>query len=169
MHALATRSDLKIFVVESNGDGDAAVDRLLSMDVNATLVQFENLSRVIAECDYVIVEALATGSSEILCSAGSHGVAALGYCEQKPVWLVTARGTRLPTVLWEGMTSQVLGVVTSDDHDDHDDRKSESLVDVVPASLFSRVISPLGVSDDLTSPFLPECPPATELLKHSAM
>ena len=169
LHALATRSDLKIFVVESNGDGDAAVDRLLSMDVNATLVQFENLSRVIAECDYVIVEALATGSSEILCSAGSHGVVALGYCEQKPVWLVTARGTRLPTVLWEGMTSQVLGVVTCDDHDDRDDRKSESLVDVVPASLFSRVISPLGISDDLASPFLPECPPATELLKHSAM
>lgn len=60
-------------------------------------------------------------------------------------------------------------VVTSDDHDDHDDRKFESLVDVVPASLFSRVISPLGMSDDLASPFLPECPPATELLKHSAM
>jgi translation initiation factor 2B subunit (eIF-2B alpha/beta/delta family) len=172
LHALATRSDLKIYVVESNGDGDAAVDRLLSMDVNATLVQFENLSRVIAECDYVIVEALATGSSEVMCSAGSHGVAALGYCEQKPVWLVTPLGTRLPNVLWAGMTSQVLGVATSeghDDHDDHDAREHQSLVDVVPACLFSRVISPLGVSDDLTSPFLAECPPATELLKQSAM
>jgi hypothetical protein len=172
LHALATRSDLKIYVVESNGDGDAAVDRLLSMDVNATLVQFENLSRVIAECDYVIVEALATSSSEIMCSAGSHGVAALGYCEQKPVWLVTALGTRLPNVLWVGMTSQVLGVATSGDRDDrgdHDDHDDQSLVDVVPASLFSRVISPLGISDDLTSPFLPECPPATELLKQSAM
>ena len=175
LHALATRSDLKIFVVESNGDGDAAVDRLLSMDVNANLVQFENLSRVIAECDYLIVEALATSSSEVMCSAGSHGVAALGYCEQKSVWLVTPLGTRLPNVLWAGMTSQVLGVATSgdsDDHgdqDDHDDREHQSLVDVVPASLFSRVISPLGISDDLTSPFLPECPPATELLKHSAM
>jgi hypothetical protein len=142
------------------------------MDVNATLVQFENLSRVIAECDYVIVEALATSSSEIMCSAGSHGVAALGYCEQKPVWLVTALGTRLPNVLWVGMTSQVLGVATSGDRDDrgdHDDHDDQSLVDVVPASLFSRVISPLGISDDLTSPFLPECPPATELLKQSAM
>jgi hypothetical protein len=145
------------------------------MDVNATLVQFENLSRVITECDYVIVEALATSSSEILCSAGSHGVAALGYCEQKPVWLVTALGTRLPNVLWAGMTSQVLGVAVSDDrddrddHGDHDDHDQQSLVDVVPASLFSRVISPVGISDDLTSPFLPECPPATELLKQSAM
>jgi hypothetical protein len=142
------------------------------MDVNVNLVQFENLSRVIAECDYVIVEALATGSSEVMCSAGSHGVAALGYCEQKPVWLVTALGTRLPNVLWAGMTSQVLGVATSGDRDDrgdHDDHDDQSLVDVVPASLFSRVISPLGISDDLTSPFLPECPPATELLKQSAM
>jgi hypothetical protein len=70
------------------------------------------------------------------------------------------------------MTSQVLGVATSEGHDDrdnHDDRDHQSLVDVVPLSLFSRVISPLGISDDLTSPFLPECPPATELLKHSAM
>jgi len=88
---------------------------------------------------------------------------------------VTALGTRLPNVLWAGMTSQVLGVATSgdsDDHgdqDDHDDREHQSLVDVVPASLFSCVISPLGISDDLTSPFLPECPPATELLKQSAM
>jgi hypothetical protein len=85
---------------------------------------------------------------------------------------VTALGTRLPNVLWAGMTSQVLGVVDSDDHDDHEDhndRDDQSLVDVVPASLFSRVISPLGISDDLISPFLPECPPATELLKQSAM
>jgi hypothetical protein len=70
------------------------------------------------------------------------------------------------------MTSQVLGVATSEGHgdqDDHDDREHQSLVDVVPASLFSRVISPLGISDDLISPFLPECPPATELLKQSAM
>jgi hypothetical protein len=73
------------------------------------------------------------------------------------------------------MTSQVLGVATSeghddrDNHDDRDDHNDQSLVDVVPASLFSRVISPLGISDDLISPFLPECPPATELLKQSAM
>ena len=71
-----------------------------------------------------------------------------------------------------GYDEQVLGVATSDDRDnrgDHDDREHQSLVDVVPASLFSRVISPLGISDDLTSPFLAECPPATELLKQSAM
>jgi hypothetical protein len=42
-------------------------------------------------------------------------------------------------------------------------------VDLMPASLFSRVISKDGISDDLSQPFVAECPPTTELLRHSAM
>ncbi|MDA3016579.1 MAG: hypothetical protein O2841_00910 [Actinomycetota bacterium] len=157
LHALASRGDAKIFVVESNGDGDAAVERLATMNVDATLVQFEELSRVVGGCDVVIVEALAAGPTEVLCSAGSHGVAALAYCLQKPVWLVTACGTRLPTALWTAMVAGVNASSTASD------------VDVFSASLFSRVISKQGVSDDLSQPFVAECPPTTELLRHSAM
>ncbi len=156
LHALAPRSDLKIFVVESNGDGDAAVDRLQRIDVDATLIQHENLSRVISQCDIVIIEALATGASDVLCSGGSHAVAALAYCEQKPVWLVTSCGTRLPESLWIGM----LADVSAD---------SESAVDVVPVSLVKQIISPNGVTQDVTTPFIAECPPTTELLRRSAM
>lgn len=153
LHALASRGDVRIFVVESNGDGDAAVERLASMDVEATLVQFEELSRVVSGCDLVIVEALAAGPTEVLCSAGSHAVAALAYCLQKPVWLVTACGTRLPTALWSAMVAG--------------DAANE--VDLLSTSLFSRVISKNGVSDDLSQPFEAECPPTTEMLRHSAM
>jgi hypothetical protein len=153
LNALASRGDVKLFVVESNGDGDAAVERLTSMDVEATLVQFEELSRAVSSCDVLIVEALAAGPTEVLCSSGSHAVAALGYVTQKPVWLVAACGTRLPAPLWSAMTSG--------------DAVSE--VDLLPASLFSRVISKDGISDDLSQPFVAECPPTTELLRHSAM
>jgi hypothetical protein len=153
LNALASRGDVKLFVVESNGDGDAAVERLTSMDVEATLVQFEELSRVVSSCDVLIVEALAAGPTEVLCSSGSHAVAALGYVTQKPVWLVAACGTRLPAPLWSAMTSG--------------DAANE--VDLMPASLFSRVISKDGISDDLSQPFVAECPPTTELLRHSAM
>jgi hypothetical protein len=153
LNALASRGDVKLFVVESNGDGDAAVERLTSMDVEATLVQFEELSKAVGGCDVLIVEALAAGPTEVLCSPGSHAVAALGYCLQKPVWLVTACGTRLPAPLWSAMTSG--------------DAVTE--VDLLSASLFSQVISKDGISNDLSQPFVAECPPTTELLRHSAM
>ena len=153
LHALASRVDVKIFVVESNGDGDAAVERLVGMNVDATLVQFEELSRVVNGCDVVVIEALAAGPSDVLCGSGSHAVAALAFCSQKPVWLVTACGTRLPKPLWSAMTAG----------------DAANNVDLLSASLFSRVISKNGISDDLTQPFEAECPPTTELLRHSAM
>lgn len=156
LHSLAPRGDLKIFVVESNGDGDAAVDRMQRIDVDATLVQHENLSRVISQCDVVIIEAMATGASDVLCSGGSHSVAALAYCEQKPVWLVTPCGTRLPQALWLGMLADVGADI-------------EIPVDVVPVSLVTQIISPTGVSKDITTPLVAECPPTTELLRRSAM
>jgi hypothetical protein len=156
LHALAPRGDLKIFVVESNGDGDAAVDRLQRIDVDATLIQHESLSRMISQCDIVMIEALATGARDVLCSGGSHAVAALAYCEQKPVWLVTPCGTRLPEALWTGMLSDVSA-------------DFETPVDVVPVSLVTQIISPNGISQDVTMPFIAECPPTTELLRRSAM
>jgi hypothetical protein len=153
LNALASRGDVKLFVVESNGDGDAAVERLTSMDVEATLVQFEELSRVVSSCDILIVESLAAGPTDVLCSPGSHAVAALGYCLQKPVWLVMACGTRLPAPLWSAMISG--------------DAVNE--IDLLSSNLFSRVISKDGISDDLSQPFIAECPPTTELLRHSVM
>ncbi|MEY4128795.1 MAG: hypothetical protein RIS81_544 [Actinomycetota bacterium] len=153
LNALAPRGDVKLFVVESNGDGDAAVERLISMDVDATLVQFEELSRVVGSCDILIIESLSAGPTEVLCSSGSHAVAALGYCLQKPVWLVTACGTRLPAPLWSAMTSG----------------EAINEVDLMSLRLFSRVISKDGISDDMSQPLVAECPPTTELLRHSAM
>ncbi|MFM7494837.1 MAG: hypothetical protein ACKO2A_13135, partial [Acidimicrobiaceae bacterium] len=115
--------------------------------------QFEEISRVVSSCDVLIVEALATGPTEVLCSSGSHAVAALGYCLQKPVWLAAACGTRLPAPLWSAMTN---GVAIHEG-------------DFMSLSLFSRVISKDGISDDISQPLVAECPPTTELLRHSAI
>ena len=156
LNAIARRADLKIFIVESNGDGDAAVERLQRMDIDATLVQHEFLSQVISQSDVVVIEALATGASDVLCSGGSYSAAAIAYCQQKLVWLVTACGTRLPESLWIGMLVDVRAEI-------------ENPVDVVPVSLFAQVISPSGISLDVTTPLAAECPPTTELLRRSAM
>ncbi|MFM8854313.1 MAG: hypothetical protein ACKOGL_14190, partial [Acidimicrobiaceae bacterium] len=125
----------------------------ISMDVDAILVQFEEISRAVSSCDVLIVEALATGPTEVLCSSGSHAVAALGYVMQKPVWLVAACGTRLPTPLWSAMT---IGEALNEG-------------DFMSLSLLSRVISKDGISDDMSQPLVAECPPTTELLRHSAI
>jgi hypothetical protein len=42
-------------------------------------------------------------------------------------------------------------------------------VDLLSSSLFSRVIFKDGISEDSSQPFAAECPPTTELLRHSAM
>jgi len=126
------------------------------MDIDATLVQHEFLSQVISQSDVVVIEALATGASDVLCSGGSYSAAAIAYCQQKLVWLVTACGTRLPESLWIGMLVDVRAEI-------------ENPIDVVPVSLFAQVISPSGISLDVTTPLSAECPPTTELMRRSAM
>jgi hypothetical protein len=40
---------------------------------------------------------------------------------------------------------------------------------VIDVHQFGRIIGPDGVSDDVAAPLEPECPPATELLRRSAI
>lgn len=150
LNALAPRSDLKFFVVESGGDGDSAVERLQSMAADATLVHLETISASVNNSDLVIIEAMAAGPNGASCSAGSHAAVALAVCAQKPVWLVAPCGTVLPEPLWNAAISL-------------------TEFDVVPRELVSRVVAPTGLHDLLGDAFKPECPMAPELLRQSAM
>ncbi|MFM7820274.1 MAG: hypothetical protein ACKPAF_05410, partial [Actinomycetota bacterium] len=67
-----------------------------------------------------------------------------------PVWLVAPCGTFLPEPLWTAAVDS-------------------TEFDFVPRELFSRVVTPAGLHDQVDDAFKPECPLAPELLRQSAM
>lgn len=159
MQAAVQRGDCRVLVIDSHGDGQSAVTALERADVNVEYVAVESAAGAVMTADVVIVEALACGPSETLCTGGSHGVASIAYCASRPAWLAAGLGTRLPDVTWLAMKERILcGRETW-----------ELRTDVVPADLFSTVIGPNGISNASADAFAAECPPMPELLRRSAM
>ena len=155
---LVQRGDATMLVVDSHGEGEALVERLHDADIAAELVPFECLAAAIAQCDIVVVEALAAGPASALAVGGSRGVVETARAHGKPTWLVTGAGTRLPSVLWEGMCAAL-----------QLDTDWQAGLDVIDVARFTRVIGPSGASDDTTVAFTPECPTTSELLRRSAI
>lgn len=155
---LAQRGDVSMLVVDSHGEGEALVDRLHDAEIAAELVPLECLAAAVRESSLVIVEALACGPQHVLAVGGSHAVVETARALGVPVWLVTGAGTRLAEPLWRGMVA-ALGVETD----------WQAGLDVIAVSRFDRVVGPDGTRTDVATPLEAECPPATELLRRSAI
>lgn len=158
---LVQRGDATMLVVDSHGEGEALVDRLHDAEIAAELVPFEYLAGVMRNVDAVLVEALACGPDAVLCIGGSRSVLDIARAHGKGVTLVAGVGTRMPEPLWRGM----LGALALDDW--------RAGLDVIDASLFARIVGPMGVivggATDFAKSFVAECPPATELLRRSVI
>jgi len=166
LEALARRGDCRAIIVDSFGTGDAAVNALERLDIDVQGVTLEHAAIAVQMSDVVIIDALGCGGTEVLSVGGSHAVAALAYCENKPAWTVTRLGTRLPIELWNAMK------LTNRDAD----APWRSDVDVIPRQLLGRFIGPTGISDmdmntaqNTVQNFVGECPASTEMLVRSAM
>ena len=166
LEAIARRGDCRAIIVDSFGTGDAAVNALERLDIDVQGVTLEHAAIGVQMSDVVIIDALGCGGTEVLSVGGSHAVAALAYCENKPAWTVTRRGTRLPIELWTAMK------LANRDAD----APWRSDVDVIPRQLLGRIIGPTGISEvDINTAqnkaqnFVGECPASTEMLVRSAM
>jgi hypothetical protein len=89
--------------------------------------------------------------------AATHAAAAVGYCAEVPVWLVSGVGRLLPERLWNSVVTRLAeaGEPWEVDHD------------VAPLSLVSALCGPAGpepVADGLRRL---DCPVAPELLRSS--
>lgn len=155
---LAQRGDALMLVVDSHGEGEALVDRLHDAEIAAELVPFECLASAVAQCDVVVIEALAAGPDAVLAVGGTRGVVETAHALGKPTWLVAGAGTRLPAALFDGMRTALQ--LDADWH---------AGLDVIDVSRFNRVISPDGAHDDTQVALVPECPASTELLRRSAI
>jgi hypothetical protein len=155
---LARRGDALMLVVDSHGEGEALVDRLHDAEIAAELVPFECLASAVAQCDVVVIEALAAGPDAALAVGGARGVLETARALGKPAWLVAGAGTRLPAALFDGMRTTLQ--LDTDWH---------AGLDVIDVARFDRVIGPDGANDDTRTALVPECPSSTELLRRSAI
>lgn len=155
---LAQRGDALMLVVDSHGEGEALVDRLHDAQIAAELVPGECMAAAVRQSSVVIIEALACGPRQALTVGGSHGVVETARALGKPVWLVTGAGTRLAAPLWDGMVAALN--LYNDWH---------AGLDVVDVQRFDRIVGPYGSLEDASTQLEAECPPATELLRRSAI
>jgi len=159
MQAAMQRGDCRVLVIDSHGDGQAAINALERADVSVEYVALEGAAGAVAMSDVVIIEALACGQTQVLCAGGAHGVASIAYCASRPAWLVAGVGTRLPEPLWSAMKERVV----------EGRELFEVATDVVAAEMFAKVIGSLGVTDATPDALAAECAPTPELLRRSAM
>ena len=101
LRALADRPDLRVLVIDVEGQGHSAVRRLDRSDVDAEAVDPAHLAGAVAEADVCIVEAGAMGDSAVLTDVGGFTLAAVAKAMAKPSWLVAGVGRQLPEEYWQ--------------------------------------------------------------------
>ena len=162
LEAVARRGDCRVIIVDSFGTGDAAVNALERADIDVQGVTLEHAAIAVQESDIVIIDTLGCGGSEVLATGGSHAIAALAYCENKPALLVARRGTQLPIELWDAMKSRNRNQA-SPWHSD---------VDVIARDLLGPIVGPSGLIEKSQmggQTFVAECPASIEMLVRTAM
>lgn len=157
--ALARRGDVSALVVDSLGDGQAALRSLDRAEVGAELVDAEGAAAAAVASDVVVIPACACGPEEFLAPGGSLALAAVGYCTGTPVWAVAGCGTRLPGRMWEAVVAGSRP------------RREPwaNGVDLVPWNLVTAVCGPAGVTPRESADLAAECDEAPELLRRSAI
>lgn len=105
--ALPRRGDVRVLVVDVEGQGTSVVRRLERQDVEAEDVDAAKLSGIVEESDIIIVEAAAAGSAAALVDVGSVGLAATAKALNKPVWLVIGVGRSLPEQYWQAIVERI--------------------------------------------------------------
>lgn len=147
--ALLQRGDVRVLAVDARDDGSSFVRRLRRADVDAEVVPPAGLAAAVLSADLVLVEALAAGVDEVVATVGSRAAASVAWCSDVPAWLVIGRGRRLADRLYTALASGLRS----------ERAPWDAVAEAVPTGLFAAAVD---AADDA-------CPPAPELLRHSAM
>lgn len=157
--ALRRRGDVRVLVVDVEGQGHGAVRSLERVDVEAEAVDAARLAGVVEAADVVVVEAAAVGGAAALTDVGSLSLAAVARATGTPVWLAAGLGRVVPEVVWNELIGRVI---------DPDELAWTTNHEVVSLGLVDRIVGWSGptatdaVADLLTGPGA--VPSAPELL-----
>ena len=152
--ALPRRGDVRVLVVDVEGQGPAVVRRLERRDLDAEDVDPAKLAGVVEESDLVVVEASAAGAAAALVDVGSLPLAATARALGKPVWLVCGVGRSLLEPYWQAIVERVA---------DPDQPAFLAANEVLSFGLVDRILTPEGPVP-ATEELRPSQPLAPELL-----
>lgn len=149
--ALPRRGDLRVLVVDIEGQGPAAARRLERRDVEAESVDPGKLAGVVEESDVIVVEAGAAGPAAALVDVGSVPLAATARALGKPVWLVAGRGRRVLEPYWQAIVERI---------DEPDLPRFLAPFEVLSLGLVERVVTAdgLALAGELDAPDMPLAP-----------
>lgn len=149
--ALPRRGDLRVLVIDVEGQGPAVVRRLERADVEAEDVDPAKLGGVVEESDLVVVEAGAAGSAAALVDVGSVPLAATARALGRPVWLAAGVGRRLPERYWQAIVERI---------DEPDLPSFLASFEVLSLGLVDLVVTPDGPKrvGELAAPDMPMAP-----------
>ncbi len=105
--ALPRRGDVRVLVVDVEGQGHSVVRRLERQDMDVEDVDAAKLAGIVEDSDVVVVEAAAAGSAAALVDVGSVGLAATAKALHKPVWLVVGVGRLLLEQYWQEIAQRI--------------------------------------------------------------
>lgn len=145
--ALPRRGDVRVLVVDVEGQGPSVVRRLERVEIDVEDVDPAKLAGIVEESDLVVVEAAAAGSAAALVDVGSVGLAATARALGRPVWLVAGAGRRLLEPYWQAVVERIA---------DPDRPAFLAPVEVLSFGLVDRLITPDG-------PFRPVDAPAASM------
>jgi len=104
---LPRRGDVRVLVVDVEGQGPGVVRRLERQELDVEDVDAAKLAGIVEESDLIVVEAAAAGSAAALVDVGSVGLAATARAASKPVWLVAGTGRLLLEPYWQAITERI--------------------------------------------------------------
>jgi hypothetical protein len=155
--AIVRRGDIRVLAIDADDQAGSFVRRLDRADVAADVIEPGGVAAAVLAADLVIVEALATSSSELIAARGSRAAASVAYCSEVPVWAVSGIGRCLPERALLSLVERI------------GDVRAPWLAeaDVMPLALFSHVATANGVVTIDEATMVAECPLAHELLHTS--
>ena len=152
--ALPRRGDVRVLVVDVEGQGHSVVRRLERQEMDVEDVDAAKLAGIVEDSDLVVVEAAAAGSAAALVDVGSVGLAATAKALRKPVWLVVGSGRLLLEQYWQAIIERI------------DEPELPAFLaphEVLSYGLVDRLITPDGAVNIDAVP-APDMPFAPELL-----
>jgi len=153
--ALHRRGDVRVRVVDAQGEGSALAGVLGEAGIDAVEVPEAGVGAAVADADLVVLEAMALGPAGLVATSGSRAAAAVAHHEGLPVWVVAGEGRLLPGRLWEALLGRLDARGVPWDADE----------EVVPLDLVDAVAGPWGVLDPAAALARTDCPIAAELSK----
>jgi hypothetical protein len=159
---LIRRGDVRVLALDVGHSATSFVRRLERYDVDYEPVDAGAAGVACRHADLVLIEALAVDATRAIVPVGSSTIALAAAAWDVPVWLVAGVGRRLPTGFIDAMDGHVNALVEDRDAWEID-------VEVLPTSFVTDVVGPFGRVPSGPPAYQPECPMASELLRHSAM